>query len=112
MFHQSAARSPCRISTDVTDLYDETWGENNHAEGKVIFRPGGNELRRGHLQTLLRRGQPGLVVGIELLRCSPAAPRSSVGDGNLSPDDGQELPELQLFGRAGCTTTDRSFVGL
>lgn len=47
-----------------------------------------------------------------LLRCVSAAPRSSVGEVNLSPDDGQELPDLQLCGRAGCSSTDRSFMGL
>lgn len=51
-------------------------------------------------------------VGPGLLRCVSAAPRSFAGEVNLSPDDGQELPELQLCGRAGSTSTDRSFVGL
>lgn len=42
----------------------------------------------------------------------PAALRSSVGEANPSPDDGRELSDLQLCGRAGSTSTDRSFVGL
>lgn len=54
----------------------------------------------------------GRSVGPGLLRCASAAPRSSVGEVNLSPDDGQELPDLQLRGRAGSTSTDRRFLGL
>lgn len=64
--------------------------------------------------TALWRGLPAWVGGSDpgLLRCVPAAPRSSVGEVNPSPDDGRELPDLQLCGRAGSTSTDRSFVGL
>lgn len=47
-----------------------------------------------------------------LLPCVPTAPRSSAGEVNPSPDDGQDLPDFQLRGRAGFTSTHRSFVGL
>lgn len=57
---------------------------------------------------------PARVAGVDpgLLRCVPAAPRSSVREVNLSPDDGRGLPQLQLCGRAGPTSTARSFLGL
>lgn len=59
-------------------------------------------------------GPPAWVGGSDpwLLWCVPAALRSSVGEANPSPDDGRELSDLQLCGRAGSTSTDRSFVGL
>lgn len=51
---------------------------------------------------------PGCLGGSSVLRCV------SIGEATTrSPDDGQELPGLlQLRGRGGSTSTDRSFVGL
>ena len=49
---------------------------------------------------------------VRLLQCVPAALKSSIGEGKLSPDDGQELSDVKLCGPAGSTSTDRGFLGL
>lgn len=48
-----------------------------------------------------------VLVGA-VLECVPAAPQSSIGEVQLSPDDGQELSDFKLRGCAGSTSSDRS----
>lgn len=58
------------------------------------------------------RASPQCDCLLRPLQCAPAAPKSSIGEGKLSPDDGQELPDVKLRGRAGSPSTDRGFLGL